>query len=137
MLNPVQLKPLVNFIHRLHLLELKTSWSPEKGVPVIEDWCLQGNVDCGWTLTIPADGVLPFGATILKLIGFQLSDDEIFFLTTGPGETVWSLEAESFSREMELLPDELLKRGTADVEMADILMGRKEGFLPADLIHLV
>ena len=109
MSTPVRFKPLVNFIHRIHLMEWGTPLSPGKGVSLIDDWCLQGTVEHGWTLTIPAAGVMPFGATLLRLIGFQLSDDDIFYLTAGPGESVWSLEGESFSREMEPLPDELLK----------------------------
>lgn len=122
MKNKVQLKPLVNLIHLLHLVTMTSSDDPN---PLVGDWGLDGTIERGWELLIPAGGVMPFVVPILEMLGFKLLDEGFFFLGAKPGESTWGIEGSS---EKDLVPDEMLKRGSVDAEMMASLMGREREF---------
>ncbi len=118
----LQLKPLVNLIQLLHLV---TSNSSDDPTPLVGDWGLDGTIERGWELLIPAGGVTHFVVPILEMLGFKLLDEGFFFLGAKPDESTWGIEGSS---ETDLVPDEMLKRGSVDAEMMASLMGRKREF---------
>ncbi len=138
MREPVALKELIYFVQLLHLVRVAddSAGSPAESRTLVNDWDFQGNVQHGWLLIIPVDEVAPAAIPPLKLLGFEETTDGFFVLGAGPGESVWSLPGENQAPEWELVPDKLLRRGDADAEMADILLGRRKGALPFDLIEV-
>jgi hypothetical protein len=125
MVNLLQLKPLVNLIHLLHLATINSSEDP---TPLVSDWGLDGTVERGWDLMIPASGVVPFLVPILEMLGFKLLDGEFFILSAKPGESAWGSDKQG-PYEMDLIADVLLKHGTVDANMIACLTGREGEFL--------
>jgi hypothetical protein len=115
------LAPLVQAIKLLHLAKVP---SLETGKPVrlIEDWCLVGTVDLGWTITIPEEKVTPPLRPWLLALGFQNDEAGYFYLSACPGES--DLGSNQTHDGWFLIPEEYIGLGTLDAEMADAIIGR-------------